>query len=430
MNPHHDQLLQLTYIRFLTLLGLSGALLFALFALQAEFNPWLVGSTLAATALMNAATFARLHSPWPVTEPELATHLVADLVLYGCLLYQTGGAGNPFIFLLLLPLIIAASTLSRRLTLLIALLAAAIYSSLLHYYIEILPLQDSHQHRLLSLFDLHITGMWLNFLLTTAILTYFIVRMRASMQQQQERLEQERERRLHDQQLLSLATMAAGTAHELGTPLSTMRVVLKELELDHRDDPALLEDLQLLQSQVDSCAERLQQLTRTVRDEQASQGPVPVDRLLADALEQWQLMRPEVDFQLAALPGGPLPAVEGSTSLRQALLNLLNNAADANPTGIRIQLDWDAREIWLRIHDQGPGLSLEQSQHLGKPFVTTKGRGLGIGLFLTATTLARHDGDVRLYNHPNGGTLTEVTLRIHHGERDGTASSAEIADCR
>ena len=123
-------------------------------------------------------------------------------------------------------------------------------------------------------------------------------------------------------------------------------------------------------------------------------------------------MRPQVSLQQQLMSAQPAPMVRATLALRQALMNLLNNAADANPEDLLLALEWDEQQIWLRIRDHGPGLPLEQSANLGKPFVTTKGKGLGIGLFLTATTLARQDGEVRLYNHPDGGTLTEVRLPI------------------
>lgn len=417
MANHHSNLLQLTYIRTLVLFGQSAGVLFALYALHASLNVWLVGSTLMALALLNLMTYLRLQSGWPVTEPEFFTQLMADVVLYGCLLFQTGGATNPFIFLLLIPLIISAATLSQRYSLLTAVLVVAIYSSLLFNFIPVIDPKAQHQHQLLSLFDLHVTGMWINFILTVLMVTWFIVRMRQSMRLQEERLEAEREKRIHDQQLLSLATMAAGTAHELGTPLSTLRVLVSELQAEYADDALLQEDLTLMKQQLDTCSDRLQQFTRSVREEQASQKAEPIDRLLHDVIEQWTIQRPDVTHRLSIEAHGSAPNVRSSTSLRQSLLNLLNNAADANPKDIQIGLDWDERNITLQIQDHGPGLSLEQHDNLGKPFVTTKGRGLGIGLFLTATTLARYDGSVRLYNHPQGGTLTEVIIPRRPHER-------------
>ena len=412
MANHRENLLQLSYIRSVTLFGQCLAVIFAIYGLHADLNVWKISSTLGTLASLNLITYARLFSPWPVTEPEFFTQLIAEMSLYGALLFHMGGATNPFIFLLLVPLIIASATLSKRYVWLIAVMIVAIYSSLLFYYEPILKLSNSHQHRIMELFDIHIVGMWINFLLTVLVITYFIVRMRQSMQQQQDKLEQEREKHIHDQQLLSLATMAAGTAHELGTPLSTMQVLLKELEHEHQHTPDLLEDLQLLYQQTEVCATRLKQMTQSVKEEHSTTQWLPATELIEETLEQLMVQRPDVSKTYTVMGLGEPPYLSCTTSLKQSLLNLINNAADANPKDLQIELDWDQQQTYFRIHDWGPGISLEQSDNLGKPFITTKGKGLGIGLFLTATTLARYDGDVRLYNHPEGGTLTEVTLPI------------------
>lgn len=412
MANHRDNLLQLSYIRTVTFFGQCLAVIFAIYGLNADLNVWLIGATLTVLAFLNLITYARLFSPWPVTEPEFFTQLIADMTLYGALLFQMGGATNPFIFLLLVPLIIASTTMSRAYVWLISVTVVVIYSSLLVYYEPLVQLSNSHQHRIMELFDIHIIGMWINFMLTVLVVTYFIVRMRQSMQLQQQRLELEREKRIQDQQLLSLATMAAGTAHELGTPLSTMQVLLKELEHEYQQNPELLEDLNLLRQQTEICSDRLKQMAQSVQQEQATSQSIPASQLLEEVLEQFKVQRPDVTFSSNILAPGDAPVLNCTTSLRQSLLNLLNNAADAEPKGIEVELEWDQSNVYLRIHDHGAGISLEQSDNLGKPFVTTKGKGLGIGLFLTTTTLARYDGDVRLYNHPAGGTLTEVTLPL------------------
>ena len=411
---HHTHLQQLTYIRVLILFGLCAAMLFAIYVLHAEIDSFLAMATLSMMAVINLVTYARLHSAWPVTETELFCQLTADAVFYASLLYQTGGATNPFIFLLLIPLIVCASTISWRYTWMMAGLVVALYSSLLHYFIPILHPDTTHHHSLLSLFELHIQGMWFNFMLTIFLVTWFVVRMQQTLRSQEQRLQSEREQRIQDQQLISLATMAAGTAHELGTPLATMSVLLKDMSLDHPDDEVLQEDIAILQQQVALCSTKLKEMAKSVRDDEEHQ--LPITELLEHVIEQWQVVRPEVTFNTTIQPvtaHTPLPAVSGSNALRQALLNLLNNAADASPDDIEITLTWDETYIWLKIHDQGPGLPIQNAANLGKPFMTTKGKGLGIGLFLTATTLAQRDGEVRLYNHPQGGTLTEVRLPLH-----------------
>lgn len=420
LSGFHHHLLQLTYIRTLVLFAQSGTLLFALFVLHLTLDVWLLGSTLAALALLNVMTFARLHSRWPVTELEFFSQLCADVVLYGCLLYQSGGATNPFIFMLLIPLLVSAATLNARYTLLMGGMLVVLYTSLLRHFIPVLALEQGHQHRIFDLYDLHITGMWINFVFTVMLISWFIVRMQHTLRRGEQRLQAEREQHIRDQQLLALATLAAGTAHELGTPLSTMQITLREMELDHPEDTHLLEDIALLRQQVTTCSERLQQMSRTVQEEQRhSHRRISITALLDRVIEEWTLMRPDVSYRLKPVPLGRPPEVSASTTLKQALLNLLNNAADAHPDNIEIELQWNSDEIRLQLHDHGPGLPLEQAEQLGKPFVTTKGRGLGIGLFLTSSTLARHQGEVRLYNHPDGGTLTEVLLPIGQSPTEG-----------
>lgn len=411
LNGFHSALLQLTYVRTLVLFLLSCALLFAVYGLYLPLDVWLIGSALAGLAVLNLVTFARLHSPWPVTEIELFSHFCADAVIFGFLLFQTGGATNPFIFLLLVPLLSAAATLSRGFVALMAVIVILLYTTLLQVYQPLLAPQASHQHSVLNLLDLHVTGMWINFLFTAVLVTWSISQMQQSLKQRESNLQREREKRIQDQQLLGLATMAAGTAHELGTPLSTLRITLSELAHTHPNDAELLEDVALMQEQVERCSQRLQQLAHQVRDDQPQAEALGT--LLTRVLEEWSLMRPEVEFQLEPLnPQLEQARLLTSVSLQQALLNLLNNAADASPKGIEISVERGTFGIRLHIHDQGPGLPLEQADQLGKPFVTTKGRGLGIGLFLTATTLSQHQGEVRLYNHPAGGTLTEVLLPL------------------
>lgn len=404
---HQQHLLQLIHIRSLILFCLCALIVTLTQWLHLQFNGLPLALSLGALVVLNLATWLRLHSPWPVIDAEFFSHLCADAVIYGSLLYQLGGATNPFIFLLLIPLIIAAATLNWRYTLLMTLIVILLYSSLLRHHLPLIEEHSGHQHNLLRLFDWHITGMWINFIMTALVITLFIVRMRQSLDQRDAQLAQEREKRIHDQQLLALATMAAGTAHELGTPLSTLRILLKEMEQEYSQPAALREDIATLQQQVDACSERLQQLTRRIAADTPEQ--MPADVLMQQLLDEWQLLRPQVSVHLHSPT--QLPQLTVDITLRQALLNLLNNAADASDLPLEITLLHQSPWVVIQIHDQGPGLSAAQLNQLGRPFMTTRGGGLGIGLFLTTTTLAQRNGEVRLYNHPQGGTLTEVRLK-------------------
>lgn len=408
-NTRH-QLLQLSYIRTITIFGQGALLLYTFFALSAELNPWLTTSTLLALALLNFFTLIRLQSTTPTTPLELFIQLIADILLYSCLLYQVGGSNNPFSSLLLMPVILSATTLGRNFTWAIATLACVCFSLLLNFNIPITLPDTGHQHQAVAMMNLHMTGMWINFLITAALITYFVVNIGDHLKQKDLVLTKAREQRLRDQQLLSLATMAAGTAHEMGTPLATMRVLLHEMSLDHCQDNELSDDIRILQSQVASCSDRLKQLADSVKEEHEQARYLPADQFLKELLHRWQILRPDARFEAPTIADGSSPMIKSSIPLQQSFINLLNNASDASPEPLDISLDYLKQAIVVKIHDQGPGIPLEQAEDLGKPFITTKGKGLGIGLFLTASALTSYGGEVRLYNHPQGGTLTEITL--------------------
>ncbi|BBB28506.1 ATP-binding protein [Neptunomonas japonica] len=416
MAGNHQQLLQLTYIRFVILFCQCCAVAFALLYLRVDLNPWATGLALLLLGLLNLITYARLHSSWPVTQPEFFTQLLADAIIYGFILYQSGGGTNPFIFMLLIPLIITVMTLNNRYIWMMAITVTAIYGSLLVYYVPVVTALSEHQHSLTSLFNFHMLGMWLNFILTVIVITYFIVRINRALQRQQQSLIEEREAKVHHQQVLALGTMAAGTAHELGTPLSTMSVILHEMRTDSTLSDEHREDIDTLQQQVQTCADKLQHMARSVAEEKDSEKTSLATELLDEIIEQWNITRPDVTYSVSIQEDLP-PDLRNTTALRQAILNLLNNAADACPKNIEISLRWEPTAIWLTIRDYGAGLSVEQTNTLGQPFISTKGKGLGIGLFLTSTTLAHYDGDVKLYAAQGKGTITEVRLsrRSVHG---------------
>ena len=408
MNRHQQHLLHLSYIRTLILAVACVALFIAIPQLQLSPNLWLTGLCLVAFISLNIMTYIRLHSRWPVLDAEFFAQLCADVVIYAALLYQFGGASNPFIFVLLIPLIITATTLPKRLTLLMAVIVGALYSSLMFNYLPLFDFSAAHQHTLVQLFQQHITGLWISFLLTVGVISIYVVQMRNALMERDLQLHKERERSIHDRQVLTLATLAAGTAHELRTPLSTLKVILSDLQYEH---PELNEDLSVMQQQVSICTEKLQQLTQD-----ASQNKCvaqPLDQFLSKLLSAWQLMRPEARYQLATYPDKS-PLIQSNMMLQQAFINLLNNALDASNKPVEIFIaNVNQHSVTINIRDYGPGLTPEQLANMGKPFFTTKG-GLGIGLFLTVTSLASQEGEVRLYNHPEGGTLTEVILPVIH----------------
>ncbi len=367
---------------------------------------WLLG-TMVALLVLNAAAGWRLSRPWPVSDTEFSVQLVIDIAALTLVLYWSGGATNPFVSFYLVPVSIAAALLRPRYTTLLTLLALGLYTLLLFFY-QPLPDLERHRHGALSLSS-HVFGMWFNFGVSALLITYIIIRMATALREQGEELNRKREQALHNEQLLAVATLAAGTAHELGTPLTTMTVLLEEMP---RDNPDTAADLELLEQQVTQCRRILRELVTTAEAHQTRRyAPQPVDTLLKQIIDRWLLLRPGSEYRLEIAGTGDAPAIAADDALRQAIVVLLNNAADTHSGPVEITLDWNHRWIELRVRDHGPGIDLTLASQLGKPFVSSKrGKGMGLGLFLSHATIERYHGTIQLISLEEGGT--EATVRL------------------
>ena len=380
--------------------------------------------------LVNALTWWRLSLDFPVGNLELFLQLSIDVLILTVLLYFGGGSTNPFVSLYLLPLVIAAAALPRRHTWGMAALTLACYSLLMVWHI---PLPNAHaQHNAVMMqemdhsqhdmdatpsndsaaspfedaFNTHVLGMWLGFVISAGVVAFFAVDMARAVRIRDAQLIRIREDTLRNERIVALGTQAAGAAHELGTPLSTMAVVIGEMRNDCTS-PEQSDNLAILDEQVRNCKRILDSL---LTHAQESSSVLPVATFIRNVLDEWQLLRPTVAYRFHADGTSHSPNLSAEPALRSALLNLLNNAADASPDEMEIKLRWDANHITLEIHDQGPGLTSEVAARAGSAFFTTKQEGRGLGLFLANATIERMGGTVRLFNRTEGGATTEVVL--------------------
>jgi len=412
LSPARQNLWRVIIIRLLVLMAqaisILGAWYSGLFAL--EWLPLLL--TLGLSGAVSLLSLLRLTRSWPVTNLEYSMQLLFDILIHSVLLYYAGGPTNPFASYFLVPLTIAAATLSWLYTAALASIAMLAYSLLLFWY-HPLPLFEMRTGE--NQINIRVIGMWLNFAMSAGLITLFVVHMAEALRKHAERLAERREQSMRDSQLLGIASVAAGAAHELSTPLSTMSVLLKDLHADNKD-PQIQEDLELLQEQVRQCKASLQQMVRSAEfNRNQPHSMQAADSWLHGLLERWQLMRPEVSCRLRPLPEGKVPLIKDSPELGQSILNLLNNAADACPDNIQIGLEWNEQRLRLCIRDHGPGVPLHIAEQLGTAFVTTKGKkGFGLGLFLSQAAVERVGGSVKLFNQDGGGTLTEVILPVEH----------------
>ena len=337
--------------------------------------------------------------------------LLIDVLALSTLLYFSGGSTNPFISLYLLPLTIAAATLPWRYTWVMAVITIACYTLLLFNYI---PLPHDHSNHLIE-FALHVSGMWLAFVLSTVIIAWFVVKMSASIRERDQDLAKAREQALRNEQIIALGTLAAGAAHELGTPLSTMAVVTRELQQEYTQDHEFQNNICILRNQITHCKQTLTQLLAKAGQTRTEHGSeLPVDEFLHQILDKWKLIRPSVQFTYQSTDIQPVPKIMDNQLLNQSILNLLNNAADASSKCIEIKSKWDNSLLHLEIIDDGEGLSAEAMQRAGEAFFSSKtpGQGFGIGLFLANANIERFGGSVRLFNLENGGACTQVVLPL------------------
>ncbi len=406
-SAERENLYRLILIRILVLCG-QGVALFYFTKVQP------LGLPLAALllvlliyALLTLLTWARIHFSAQITSLEFFAHLLVDIVFFSTILYLSGGASNPFISYYLIPISIAAIALPRLLSAATTVCSLLAYTLLLKFFVPIPELAPAHHG---SEIGLHVLGMWVNFALSAAIITYFVSQMAATVRRQQRELALQHEDQLRNEQLLAIGTLAAGTAHELGTPLNTMKLVVDDLSSGERLEKT---DLDTLQHQLDHCRETLQQLVETARQSnERNHSEQNVRVYFEQLIERWRLLRPEV--QATVRLGTTLQDAHASfhPTIAQSLMNLLNNAGDAARDCVSIDIDSSTTEVQMLIRDDGPGLDPALSDAIGTPFTSGKSNGLGLGLFLSQTTLSRYGGTVRLQNAAGGGTLTTVCLPL------------------
>ena len=382
-----QNLYRLSLIRGVVLLGQVIALVYFTF-----FNPiglpvLPIGIVLAIYASVTAAILHRSRLNVPIADREFFIHLLVDIIFFSMLLYFSGGASNPFISYYLIPISIAAITLPRYYTSAIALAALTAYSLLLIYHVPVMAIAPSHQGHMGNN-NLHVLGMWANFAVNAAIITYFVSRIATTLKLQQDKIAEQRECQLQDEQLLAVGTLAAGTAHELGTPINTMKLIIDEMLLqrdkDHKDD------LSLLSQQIDQCKTTLKQLQTTAEQSTSKDFPTQSLRSYFDQLlERWQLMRPKLNASISfADYDKSMPILKFHPTIAQSLLNLLNNAADASPESVNVRIDWTKDKVEIQIKDQGSGVDPATIDSIGKPFTSSKTEGLGLGLFLWVLELS------------------------------------------
>ena len=257
-------------------------------------------------------------------------------------------------------------------------------------------------------FDLHVLGMWISFLISAAVMAYFVMKMRAALFAKDNLLAAAREQAIRDEKLVSLGALAASTAHEMGTPLGTMQLIVSELQ----ENNISRQDIDVLLEQVQRCKNALSEMSTSAGGVPLEGGElVDIREYLHTLIEDWRSSRPNV-MLTADIQEGLHKSVIAEKALSKALVNLLDNAADASPRAVHISAQWDEQQVNIVVSDNGKGVSPQVLNEIGKKPYSNKPDGIGIGAFLSHEIIRRLGGMVKLNNRASGGLETVVTLPL------------------
>jgi two-component system sensor histidine kinase RegB len=406
----------LVALRFLAAAGQGMALAVAALALELPLPYRALWTVPALTVLSNLVLWL-VPVPPARARSVAASVLVLDTLLFTALLTLSGGPDNPFSAIYAIHVAIAAMLGSARATWLVSGLSAAGYAFAFRWHesqhfwhgplAEAVPLQ------------LHAVGMWVAVAVVAVVITFFIGTITTKLREREAALRSMGEVAARSARLASLTTLAAGAAHELGSPLGTIAVIARDLAGAARAPAlaSLADDAALLRSEVDRCRAILDRMSaRAERVDAEALEPLSPDEIsrvlgrgeFGDAAER-------VDVAVDAPAGASLGS---RADFAAVVVPLVHNSLDASPPGARVRVNvaLERERVRVRVRDEGHGMSSEVLERAGEPFFSTRppGRGTGLGLFVVRLHTERLGGSLRLESAPGAGTTASAEWLLAH----------------
>jgi two-component system sensor histidine kinase RegB len=358
------------------------------------------------SALLNIALFIIYPSAKRLTEAGATGYLAFDLVQLSLLLYLTGGVENPFAVLILVPVTVSATILTLRSTVVLGLLAFLLAALLTFDHFPLPWVADVG----IALPDTYQWGTFIALTLGTLFIATYAWQVAEEARRMSDALAATQMALAREQQVSALGGLAAAAAHELGSPLGTIAVVVKEIGRDTPSGTPLAEDIALLQSQVERCREILARLSRRPADSSDVEAfaDLGIANLIETAAQPWR--RNGIAFAVELKSPLPAPQLPRRPEIIHGLSNLLQNAMEFARSRVDVEIRWDERRIHLDILDDGPGLNVDILSALGEPYVTSRpdAGGMGLGVFIAMNLLRRSGASVTLANRPGGGARASV----------------------
>ncbi|MFG1417324.1 ATP-binding protein [Xanthobacter sp. V0B-10] len=361
---------------------------------------------------LNLASIRRCASARPVSDTELCAELLADVAALTIQLYLSGGATNPFISLYLLQVILGAVLLSPLATWVIVGVSSACFVGLMRFY-QPLDMPGFRHH--LPATDLHTQGMFLCFLLASALVVLFVTRINGNLRRRDARLAELRQHAVEEEHVVRMGLLASGAAHELGTPLSTLAVILSDWRRmpRFRDDAELAEELDEMQAALARCKTIVSHIliaAGETRGERARRSTLSA--FLDELVGRWRDSRrpPALDYRNAV---SARVEIASDSVIEQALFNVFDNALEAARARVDVEATLQGEELVVRVTDDGPGFTEAALAHFGTPYQSSKaGPGRGLGLFLAVNVLRKLGGAIAASNRPEGGARVELRLPV------------------
>ena len=420
--PGRVRIRTLVITRWIAVGGQVVTLLVVSEGLRAELPmAWAMGAAGASAALNIWIGLKSGLTGWH-SDRAAALYLAYDILQLAVLLYLTGGLGNPFSLLLLVPVTISATILSLGSTVSLTLLAFICIS-----FLSVLHLPLPWPGASLILPPIFTLGTWVALALGMAFLSFYAWRVAEEARRMSDALAETQLALAREQSLSSLGALAAAAAHELGTPLGTIALVGKELAAELPADSSHGEDVRLLNSQVARCRDILAKLASDPTGGEGEPFPEVTIRAMILALAE-TLGREGVLFEVTAQGDTAIqseePIVRRSAELQQGLANLIDNAFEFARHVVRADVTWEGNEVRIEISDDGPGFPADILGELGEPYISSRreqGR-MGLGVFISKTLLERTGATVRFANRRRGGgavvaiSWPRIAIDISHSQ--------------
>ena len=417
-------------LRWLAALGQLAAIFIVAQGLEFDVPIMPCVAIVGLSALTNLALQIRFN-PMQRLEPVYAAALLAlNIIELAALLFFTGGLQNPFSFLFLGPVLISATALPIRLTIALGVLAVACASALVFFH---LPLPWDMDDPLV-LPPIYLFGVWLSILLAIGVTSLYAFQVTEESRKLSDALAATELVLTREQHLTQIDGLAAAAAHELGTPLSTIFLIARELEKAVPDNSHLASDLKTLREQTQRCRDILAKIT------QLSSSGAPFDRMPLSSLIE-EVVAPHRDFGVAikvrlAVAATREPVVARNPAILYGIGNILENAVDFARTMVEVNAWWNADSVEMVISDDGPGIAPDMLKRIGEPYLSRRRSadeaqiertGLGLGVFIARTLLERTGAKVSFSNRifPDHGAVVQIVWpRERFEAKDDTAADA------